>query len=439
MPGMPDTAGLVNFWHLEPTGDHCGRLRDSISGALGTFTRATVKTVFDPTTGRIHDVAAGSIAAIPFAGIKTGGRGWAYSIEEARTNYVTNSYGAANSGGVWTGGWGLVETVSGAPTTTLAQGVYGATAQRIQYTGVADTAATSYFDSPRSAASSFAEGENAVGSVYAKGAVTGITPQLIVLAWTDAGVFLGSANGTLALNANSFGRTAVTYSGLPATTGKANIRISTPVIDTGDTIDVTFSAAQLEKGAFATSYIPTTTAAATRNADVLTVPTTGWSAAAGTIVAVNRASGAGTSAAGYQVTWRASSAEIISLYRGAALYMGVTTGSALKYDEKVYAEGVSAGVWANGASVRVYANGVAGVRADAAGTPTGLPATATIGANAATSGFWNGYLGPIAAYNVAKTDAEVAAASTAMEYGYAPNVRRGCRGRRFTTRTRRCG
>jgi hypothetical protein len=44
--------------------------------------------------------------------------------------------------------------------------------------------------------------------------------------------------------------------------------------------------AQVEKAAFASTYIPTTTVAVARNADVLTYPTTGWlSATAGTIYA----------------------------------------------------------------------------------------------------------------------------------------------------------
>lgn len=55
--------------------------------------------------------------------------------------------------------------------------------------------------------------------------------------------------------------------------------------DTGDAANgVLLWGAQIEAAAFASSYIPTTTAAVARNADVLTYPTTGWlNAAAGTI------------------------------------------------------------------------------------------------------------------------------------------------------------
>jgi hypothetical protein len=177
---------------------------------------------------------------------------------------------------------------------------------------------------------------------------------------------------------------------------------------------VTVDCASTGAGAFATSYIPTTTAAATRNADVVTVPTTGWSAAAGTIVAT---AGAPLVAAGNwdYLSWYASATEYIRLYNlngSGVIFTSRTTAGGAKYDQttQTAAPHVIAGTYATGSALRAYVDGTTGVRTDAHSAPS-LPATATIG-SAAGGAFVNGPIQRVTIFADAKDAATVATYNT---------------------------
>ncbi|ARK09046.1 hypothetical protein A6C57_01235 [Fibrella sp. ES10-3-2-2] len=80
-----------------------------------------------------------------------------------------------------------------------------------------------------------------------------------------------------------YGTGSVTRSGTSTGTlsgSGTNTRVTVSFTPTAGTLTLTVTgsvtSAQLEAGSFATSYIPTTTVAATRGADVLTMPTAGW-------------------------------------------------------------------------------------------------------------------------------------------------------------------
>lgn len=414
----------VADWVTKQTGDHCGNYVDLVSGAAAAVTRTTPKTIYDPNTGRIHDVPAGSLAVNPWSAYQAGGFGFAAVIEEARTNYATNSYGAASTAGVWDS-WVVVKTATGTPVYTLDAGVYAAaTAQRIQYTGVAGDSAGDkavQFQCAFPAAGSFAAGEAASGSAHIKArAVTGISSALTIIAYDVANSYLGAVGTDSIPVTSNLVRRAISYASLPTGTSKAIIRLTATSIGTGDTLDITIDAVQLEKGAFATSYIPTTTAAVTRNADVVTVPTTGWSAAAGTIVGVT--SDGPAASQGYLVSWGETGKHIGLRSNDAApfgnplvRYFDGSTAFTSTVVNSASAAYVAGSKWAAGATAVAYLNGSAGTASATLPAITLTQTTATIG-NYVTSNVQ--HTGPIArltVYATALTDAQLATAEMTSE------------------------
>ena len=122
---------------------------------------------------------------------------------------------------------------------------------------------------------------------------------------TNAGVFWADIQNGVAGSAANVGSATATSGSLKAyQNGWYRVTVTTTLAAGDVTAVITMSSAsadasttrvnssvywlwgaQLEAAAFASSYIPTTTAAVTRNADVLTYPTTGWlNAAAGTLM-----------------------------------------------------------------------------------------------------------------------------------------------------------
>lgn len=179
----------------------------------------------------------------------------------ARTNYMPNSYGAINVASKWSD-WIFSGTRVGTPTYSLAAGVYGSTAQRIQYTSPTETNKTLY--AKRSTApGSFAAGETGVLSFYAKGALVGCTLTCYLYAYNASNTALGTlVGGTLITLTDGFERYSLVYASLPATTSYLEAYIYIAALHTGDTADITYDAVQVEKLSL-TPYIPTTTSAVT--------------------------------------------------------------------------------------------------------------------------------------------------------------------------------
>lgn len=256
----------VADWRCVPQGYGYGNFYNPLSNTWATVTRTTTKTA-RRADGTIIDVPAGYLALEPWSLHKAGGVGYAAIIEEARTNYLVNSHGAASTANLWNS-WTISKTAAGTPTYSLVPGVYGQTALRIRYTspaGESNKAIT--LRSPSSAAASFAPNDTACGSAYFINNSSGVTVSLNVVTSTVADALVGYTVQTVGAQA-SFARVSNVYLSAGATTDHARIDIYCSGISAGDTLDITIDAAQLEKGAFATSYIPTTTAAVTRNADV---------------------------------------------------------------------------------------------------------------------------------------------------------------------------
>lgn len=397
----------VADWVVKQTGDHFGNYYDLVSGAAATVTRTTPKTIYDPNTGRIHDVPAGSLAVNPWSAYQAGGFGFAAVIEEARTNYLLYSYlDGATAFAAWTADSGLTAALG-----ATAHGLYGASrgaslaadgSNRAFWQGVTATAATWVLSAYVRKADGSAVSSADMQLCAAAGTSTPIG-TLITTTFTALSGGWYRATGTLT------GTAAAWALGIGVKAGKA----------------VIVDCLAASPGAFATSYIPTTTAAVTRGDDVVTVPTTGWSGAAGTAVVVGSVQS--TDADSQYFGWEANSNNRLSLYSvsaGTIYVFGTVSGGVVKYDSIgsiVKGSHVSAGRWSSGVATRIIMDGVTGARTDVYSEPTGLPATAYIGAG--TVGYSNNPVARLAVYSTALTDAQLAAADMTSELlaGYKGN------------------
>lgn len=110
---------------------------------------------------------------------------------------------------------------------------------------------------------------------------------------TSGGAYVADGNASITVTSGALAGKRYAYARTlagGATTGAVVPQVVIRGVTSGNPIDVTLriGAPQLEQKAFATSYIPTSTAAVTRNADALTLSDLtriGYSASAGTLVA----------------------------------------------------------------------------------------------------------------------------------------------------------
>ena len=219
---------------------------------------------------------------------------------------------------------------------------------------------------------------------------------------------------------------SVTYSNLPASTDNVQIKIymgsTSHDLDNGDTIDISIAAAQLEKGSFATSYIPTTTTTATRNADVVTVPTSNWSASAGTIFAV--ANDPSSTDKRQVLNWYKDTNNEYSLQRYQGSYgtpgfqvwesptnlSGAVTKSLAGYS-------TIAGTYLNNGPITAYLNGSPGTPTANMTTINGLASTASIGSHSTGVQYYNGSIQRLTVYNSALSSGDVSTVTSAIQNG----------------------
>jgi hypothetical protein len=226
-------------------------------------------------------------------------------IEEQRTNLLTHS---AEFDVTWSNVVGVVNVT--ANTAVAPDGT--STADKL-----VPAAATSYMVKRQPVTTTAA---SHTFSVYGKESDSGYHLELFtVVRGADVGaVFnlstgavLGSANCTTVVSspdANGWRRYCITFI---ANAGATNLDVRVATASTinqsmtGDGSAGIFAwGAQLEVGAFATSYIPTTTASATRSADVASMPTTAfpYNYGSGTIIVNTRLIGLMTTAAQRAIT-----------------------------------------------------------------------------------------------------------------------------------------
>jgi hypothetical protein len=251
---------------------------DHGTGPSITFTRASDATYFDAdgvlqTAGTDaprfdHDPATGASRGL--------------LIEEARTNSIRNSQaggstnGVIGSGGVMpSSGWSITANANGVTSEIMGTGTETGFAYiDIKISGTPTATGSVFINFDGSTTVTAATGQTWTTSAYAKlaaGAVTNATCSLNIRGLDAAGVQVGTsttANFTPTSSGLNTQRSLVTRAladvGVERVQGRALVGYTN-----GDPIDLTLriAAPQLEQGAFATSYIPTTNAAATRAAD----------------------------------------------------------------------------------------------------------------------------------------------------------------------------
>lgn len=256
-----------------------------------TFTRATVATYIDPVTGFITTAPSG----VP----RYEANG--YLAEGARTNLFLQS--------------SVFDSVS-----WVQAGTVGATADNVGPDGIANSAYT-LTDNSASICERINQvftltAANYTQSIYVKktsgaqasypliqaSAAVGLTAALVTIdtsngiatVWTAyTGLTIVTTTATItSFNANywrvtmTFLATAQNWTCEYVVAGTTNATQSTGIPDVAAQGTAVFFGAQLELGAFASSYIPTTSAAVTRNQDVLDYPlASNWNDSVGSIIA----------------------------------------------------------------------------------------------------------------------------------------------------------
>jgi len=410
----------VADWLAMAQGDHYGNYYDLVSNQWATITRTTPKTIYDPTTNHIYDVPANYLGINPRSDGKSGSEA---QIEETRTNYLLNSYGVTNSAGKWSTSWGFAKNVIGTPTYSLNSGTYSSNAQRIQYIGVAgDSSGWLQPFIQSSAISSFAAGETGTASLYLKGSVSvGVSVQIVLRAHDATTADIGGTAATVAVNSN-WTKVSATYASLPANTSYVGIYLSVNGINNGSTVDISSDAVQLEKGPFSTSYIPTTTTTATRNTDVVTIPTTNWNSSAGTWVAVATDT-LGTNLNPNLIGWGTGSGNQYNLFTHMSngpyaqfVSGGVDASAVFSRLASYFTASVS---WTAGSPLTLYCGGTSQNSSNNVTALTTPPVTTGIGRNpyATGSGNYNGPIQRIVVYNSALSPSDISTATAAVQNG----------------------
>jgi hypothetical protein len=356
-------------------------------------------------------------------------------IEEARTNSIRNSQasgatnGVVGSGGALPTNWSVTNAV-GLSTQVMASGSEnGFSYVELRIFGTPN--ATSSFNLAFEGSTQIvaAQNESWTNSFYAKhsaGSLSGVNAiSARVVEATAAGTTLFTTDGAdikASLNDSSYIQATATRSMSDPTAGRTRPSLRVSVTNAG-AVDFTLrlAAVQHELGAFATSYIPTTTAAATRAADLCSIATGAWyNAAEGSLWAEALSGGMDSAAATGPRLLRlrdSTGQNFHELRRNPAdrTLRGATNSNNIgqaSFTAEIWNDGVlarTAYAWRSNDIALCFAGNT--VQTDST-TPDGMPSgidTLRLGAAASSSGFWNGYLRAVRVYTRRLSNAQLKA------------------------------
>jgi hypothetical protein len=250
-----------------------------------TFTRATTATYFNA-LGVLTTAASGSPR---FDYNPSTLQPLGLLIEEARTNSIRNNtmQGAvAGTPGTVPTNWTMVGSVNGITRQIIGTGTEnGIDYIDVKYSGTPSATFSVVIRSEQNTQIVAASGQTWAASFYVKlvgGSLTNLGAIGIEInGWTAAGAFVEQSSSVVVVPTSaalSTQRGIATYALANASTARVNSQVSFALTN-GSAIDITLRIGlpQLEQGAFATSVIPTTTTALTRNADVASMTGTNFS------------------------------------------------------------------------------------------------------------------------------------------------------------------
>jgi hypothetical protein len=386
------------------------------TGPAITFTRASNATFFDANgtlqtaandTPRFdHDPATGASRGL--------------LIEEARTNSIRNSQAGGAAAGVLFSGSGVVPTnwgisnksTDGVTTEITSVGTESGIAYFDLKISGTPTATSAVYIAPEPRSQVVASsGQTWTSSVYLKivaGALTNLTRWHIIEEGDSSGNYLIGGQVTLTPTSSSLNTQRYSFTRTLTNASAARVRGLISIEYTNgqqiggsvNGLTLRIAAPQLEQGAFPTSYIPTTTAAATRAADsaVVTPISSFYNQAEGTFVTdTNKSPLSGS----FPTIWHLTNGtndtgNVIGFYN--------PSNSTISYDASPafsFAESVSAGIAKSGfafsaSSSRMAVNGVLEPASDQAATITTDKASLRLGAKRNGSEPLNGHIRKIA-------------------------------------------
>ncbi len=345
----------VADWLSVTQGDHYGNFFNLVGNNWATVTRASTKTIFDPSTQKIYDVPANYLGINPRS---DGNNGNEATIESSSTNYVLQSSFENTMSG-----WNYQYVANGSAMSSSEKSVYGSYSLKITRTQAVTEA--NVFNS----LSGLTPSTTYSYSVYAWASQPNSACIFTFLATTDTPRTCHSGDSTWQRLTGTF---------VSSATGTVQLRLG----DTGPgpIASAYYDAVQVQAGSYTSSYIPTTTSAGNRSADIVTTPGTVSSFNAGTVFAV-LAKPVTTNRGIY--TFGVDSSNNIALYapttaaiQARMLIAGVSTYSASKSGLTTY----NTAAWRWGPSgINTSVNSVIGTWG-AITLPAGSPTTTYLGA-----------------------------------------------------------